>query len=69
MAACGSCGEPIVWVKSSNGKPMPLDQRKVLGGNIEIVHGVAHVRPSHSEALMYVSHFVTCPNANEHRSR
>lgn len=66
MSLCRSCDKPILWVKTQHGKPMPLDGKKVVGGNIEVTDGVGYIVKS-SEAERYVSHFVTCPNAVSHR--
>ncbi len=58
-AACKSCGRPIQWATSEQGKAMPLDvppERRVV-----ITGGVARVVPT------YLSHFATCPNAAQHR--
>ena len=56
---CRSCGARIVWFTTKSGKLMPAnaepEKRLVLN------EGVAHV------ADTYLSHFATCPNANEHR--
>lgn len=60
MAACKSCGAPIVWVKSANGKVMPLDgkpEKRVIVTD----EGIGCVVDT------YTSHFSTCPNAAEHR--
>lgn len=70
MANCKSCNAVIMWVNTvATGKPMPLDPRKVDGGNVVIdpKTGLAHVvEPDGSPA--HVSHFVTCPNAEKHRA-
>ena len=56
---CRSCGAPIYWVTTSNGKKMPLD----TGAEQKFVmrDGTAHME------RVYQSHFVTCPNATQHR--
>lgn len=67
---CKSCGAPIFWAKTVNGKPMPLDAEPVLDGRIilegqtAIVVGSAYVRDG---TARYDSHFATCPNARSHR--
>lgn len=66
MAACRSCGAPIVWAKTAAGKAMPLDAASVLvmvpraptGTADEVV--VDAVRG-------HLSHFATCPHAAQHR--
>lgn len=71
---CISCDAPLRWVKSANGKPMPLnrepaekdDPRGVIaietnlfGDTVGLVVG-----PTHGT---HISHFATCPNADTHR--
>lgn len=54
---CRSCGAAIVWFKTSSGKKMPVDE--------------ATTQPTDAEHQLdlkrHVSHFATCPNANQHR--
>jgi hypothetical protein len=80
MATCKSCGAEIVWTRTENGNPMPLDpgefpvvenpQGAVLAvtDKGKVIHGD---RVSDSCESGYVlgriSHFATCPNANQHR--
>lgn len=74
---CRSCGAPIRWAFTAAGKRIPLDPEPYEAGNVWVDHyesgmpvvNVAADRrgvPS-AEALVYVSHFVTCPNAAQHR--
>jgi hypothetical protein len=72
-AVCGSCGAAIVWAKTSNDKPMPLDAEPSSDGNIQYAYGRAiylgtEEREASNEPL-YVSHFATCPQASQHRRR
>jgi len=57
MSVCSSCGATITWLLTGNGKAMPVD-------------GAVHT-PGPGNALfdakVHVSHFATCPNANQHR--
>jgi hypothetical protein len=73
-ANCSSCRAAIIWTVSSNGKPVRADS----GGSIELLDAGDAVRadvvPKEERArvpsrALYVSHFVTCPNANKHRSK
>lgn len=76
---CRSCGAPIAWVITVKGRRMPLDPDPVEDGNVwimrvegaQLVAGVSlnaeGVPPLVRER--YVSHFVTCPNADQHRKR
>lgn len=77
MAACRSCGESIIWRTTPGGKPMPLDPEPVDHGNVivlddrrcRVVGGAAAEDHKREGGELYVSHFATCPNANEHRKR
>lgn len=61
--SCRSCGASILWVETSTGKRMPLDfdpeRRFVIEAGAEQMR--ARLRNT------YVSHFATCPNADQHR--
>lgn len=70
MAKCKSCGAEIRWVKTENGKSMPLDEKPVPDGRITIKNGIAAIRPiPDTDGIRFNSHFVTCPNANQHRRK
>lgn len=62
---CRSCGAPIKWVKTAKGKNMPLDLKSeekrivVVGAGAKGEFGYI--------VDTYLSHFATCPQANEHR--
>jgi hypothetical protein len=72
MSLCRSCGAEIFWAKTTTGRNIPLDADKVgplmvPDGNLDFVD---------SGAVMVVgpggkmrSHFATCPNAAQHRTR
>lgn len=71
MSRCRSCAAEITWARTTTGRRIPLDAVPVAGGNIELHDGIAHVA---SQAVLsidplYVSHFATCPDANEHRAK
>lgn len=63
MASCSTCGAEIIWATSERGRPMPLDakpEKRILleqNGKATIARVVD----------TYVSHFVTCPQRDEHR--
>jgi hypothetical protein len=75
---CRSCGAPVRWVRTVNGKTMPLDPDPTPDGNI-----IAVVEPGGGRVAQvigkddlidesvprYKSHFATCPNADQHRKR
>lgn len=67
MSKCKSCGAPVVWAKTENDKNIPLDAKKVRGGNIFLDHGIARIVSPLSGLGSYESHFKTCPQAREHR--
>ena len=70
MSACKSCGAPIRWCKTERGKNIPVDDAPSPAGNLDIGRdGIARVV---TESLrygqkLYQSHFVTCPEAAQHR--
>jgi len=80
MATCRSCGAEIVWTRTENGSPMPLDpgefpiventQGSILAvaANGKVIRG-DRVSDSYEGGyiLARISHFATCPNAKEHR--
>lgn len=53
---CSSCGAAVVWIKTEEGKKMPLDP-KVL----------TVVAPNGKTTRGRQSHFSSCPEAKEHR--
>jgi len=83
MARCRSCGASITWAWTLNGKRMPIDAEPVEDGNLEIAarndEGEPVVRylsggdrnplPGFDLVPRYVSHFATCPNAQDHRKK
>jgi hypothetical protein len=63
---CRSCGAELLWVQLASGKRMPLDvgsmeQRFIVSGATEPMSGSAR--------RTYLSHFATCPNAEQHRKK
>lgn len=54
---CASCDARIVWSRTKAGKAMPLNYEPVDDGNV-VLNG-----------RRYVSHFVTCKFAAQHRRR
>jgi hypothetical protein len=82
VSACGSCGAPIRWAVTVNGKRMPVDDQPVPDGNIVLSDPqpgayaplAAYYSPPDEPTLpgfeeppRFVSHFTTCPNAAHHR--
>lgn len=53
---CRSCGAPLKWIKSANGKWMPCDAKST-----SVVMATGQVVIGHQ------SHFATCPDAGKWR--
>lgn len=71
-ARCSTCGAPVLWAKTSKGKPIPLDLEPRVDGNIVLERGVALVlgpleRLQRGAETRYVSHFATCVDADKFR--
>lgn len=84
MASCSSCGADVIWCTTTKGKSMPVDKEPVDTGNLILEHGAGVPKAivvgdrgvfdlddngGGAPAPRYVSHFVTCPNAQEHRGK
>lgn len=73
--SCRSCDAVIIGAITRKGKWMPVDAEPREDGNLELTEGeplpgVRVVKKGDPiNGLRYVSHFVTCPNANFHRQR
>lgn len=79
VAQCKSCGAPVWWGCFVSGRSAPVDVEPVEGGNIRatgamrVVHGteVPEIGVTSQASLLdeprFVSHFGTCPHADEHR--
>lgn len=83
MNTCSSCGASIKWIKTSSGKMMPVNAARVpfrrdpRGGSYvynmtgELMKGFILQPPVDPDRTIYgyVSHFATCPYAQQHRNR
>lgn len=80
MSTCRSCEREIEWVVvAKSGKSMPIDPFPAEGGNIaklptldgrtgnRLVEYVTAGGMLLDERELYVSHFSSCPNADQHR--
>lgn len=79
VKACGSCGHPVIWTVTHNGKRMPVDAEPVEGGNVRLrgeadgERVIAEYPGKEAPSLFgddrerYVSHFATCPQAQSWR--
>ena len=57
IVRCRSCNARIIWFKTEAGKNMPVDADTVEAEDDAL------------DLPRHVSHFATCPNANQHRKR
>ena len=78
MSKCKSCGAKIIWLPTIGGKSMPCDPEPIpyredsLGSMMIVTNDGRVVRAkidASSETVGYVSHFATCPDAEEWRGR
>jgi len=65
QSKCRSCGANLKWIKTPRGKSMPLDAVPIT--NVWTKNEQLDKWFYNNEA--YVSHFSTCPNAEQHRSQ
>jgi hypothetical protein len=76
---CATCHQPVRWGTTVSGKTMPIDPLPVdpgVGNVVEVrvgtqwrfkVLGGGDLREDN--VPVYLSHFVTCPDADTHRNR
>lgn len=81
VRACRSCGNLIRWSTTSRGTRIPLDAHPNPTGNIEyrpqaggpgqadVLTKAALAAARARGATLYLTHFATCPNADQHRRR
>lgn len=63
MASCRGCGKQIVWAEDKNGKKIPLDPAPPV---YEFTHDqMINKTVCNKLDRAAVSHFATCPNAND----
>jgi hypothetical protein len=68
MAFCRGCNARIEWHKTAAGKAIPLDPDPHPDGNITFDSAARVVYAAKgSKPRMYLSHFATCPKADEFR--
>jgi hypothetical protein len=73
LGRCKSCHRQVRWVKTAEGRNMPLDVHPTPDGSILLLtNGRSRVVPEADRAQcvapLFKSHFATCPNAGAHRS-
>lgn len=69
---CRLCNAPLRWVRSEEGKRMPLDAEPAADGNIVVTEeGVGIVLGGRVKTVgkttLWRSHFASCPRAAEAR--
>lgn len=84
MPKCSTCGGEINWIKTQAGKSMPVDPNPVaiVAGAPKpdtsiVTHDGRVVRGTRASqatgsgpyVLGFISHFATCPGANQHRRK
>ncbi len=79
MSACRSCGAEIIWARTERGSKMPLDaepsDNETLASGLFVLRDKnSHIGPLAIAAWglegtepHYVTHFATCPHADQHR--
>lgn len=71
MSRCRSCGAAIEWATvTASGRRMPVDATPELYGNLRLewIDGELQVEVVGPGNGTHVSHFVSCPNADRHRT-
>ncbi len=80
---CRGCGAEIIFIKTENGKTMPVDMEELtiipeagspqlfVTGEGKVIHGwIAGDACGEPDTVQgYISHFVTCPNADCFRKK
>lgn len=76
MSRCRSCPAEIRWAVTAQGNRIPLDVEAVSDGNLALLADTEPpialvIAPGEQlladDGTRYVSHFATCPNADQHR--
>lgn len=77
MSSCRTCHAEIEWVRTPEGRTMPIDPEPAEDGNLALIAGdpiiavpvAANELLVDDDGLRYKSHFATCPQADQHRRR
>lgn len=79
MSICKGCGAKIIWIKTVGGRNIPCDPEQIVyrqktGGSLkvvtlngEVLSAELSTDPNTGTGVGYISHFATCPKANEFR--
>lgn len=68
LAACTRCRKPIVWGQTADGTKVPLEMRRTTAYRFLAQHS-SHVEIERGAEPVFVSHFLTCPHADEFSGR
>lgn len=76
---CRSCQRPVIWaITATNLRPMPVDPEPTQGGNVALeprpdgqqpLARVISVAKQFGRRDLRTSHFATCPEAGQWRTR
>lgn len=66
-ARCRGCGRAIVWHRTTDGRPMPLDATAPVYALDELTRDGQRVQVVERTRTAWVSHFVTCPQRDQFR--
>lgn len=73
ISHCRSCDAEVIWCHTAKSK-IPMDAKPIENGNLVILYElgseptVESYHPGlHLGQKRYQSHFVSCPQANQHR--
>lgn len=66
MAKCKTCQQEIVWGKTEAGKNVPLDPPEKRYIRADLTGDLA-TEDDYIMVDTHVSHFATCPQADQHR--
>lgn len=68
---CRSCGAPIIWTLTQNRKKMPMDAEPIVleRGQYQLRENDDGSVDSYLIRRLWISHFATCPESNEWRSK
>jgi hypothetical protein len=68
MAKCKGCGADIEWIKTAEGKSHPVDAKPVkVWINLQRGNEDHHLDERHGLKVGFISHFATCPKAQQFR--
>ncbi len=71
MTKCRTCQAEIVWGKTEAGKNVPLDPPEKRYVRADMITGMADLAKEDEYVMVptFVSHFATCPQADQHRKK